>query len=217
MRNVAFWDVDTQADFMLPGGRLYVPGAETIRPNLRKLYAAAKKSRLPVVATADAHTADDAEMKEWPLHCEIGTPGQEKLPETLLGRPEVVRCAPGAAAPRLRPGRQLILEKRELDGFSNPCAKPLVEEGGVDEWVVFGVATDYCVRKAVLGLLGLGCKVTVVSDAVRGVTEKTEHEAVTEMKAAGAEFKTTAVVIRSLAPARAKSRGRAKAVSSKKG
>ena len=53
MPNVAFWDVNTQQDFVLPEGKLYVKGAEKLRPNFRKLYAFARKARVYVVATAD--------------------------------------------------------------------------------------------------------------------------------------------------------------------
>ena len=34
-RNIVFWEVDTQKDFMLPGGNLYVPGAEQLLPNIK--------------------------------------------------------------------------------------------------------------------------------------------------------------------------------------
>ena len=42
MPKLAFWDVDTQNDYMLPQGRHYLKGAETLRPSLRKLYATTK-------------------------------------------------------------------------------------------------------------------------------------------------------------------------------
>ena len=42
-RNLVFWEVDTQADFMLPGGKLYVPGAEKLLPNIRRLTDAARQ------------------------------------------------------------------------------------------------------------------------------------------------------------------------------
>ncbi len=42
LRDVILWEVDTQADFMLPGGKLYVPGAEKLLPNIRRLTDAAR-------------------------------------------------------------------------------------------------------------------------------------------------------------------------------
>ncbi len=44
-----FLDMDTQVDFMLPTGSLYVPGAETIIPNLKKLMDYARERSIPVV------------------------------------------------------------------------------------------------------------------------------------------------------------------------
>jgi nicotinamidase/pyrazinamidase len=212
MPDVALWDVDTQNDFMLPGGKLYVKGAEKLRPNLRRLYAWARKARIPVVATGDAHRETDEEMAEWPPHCLRGTEGQKKLPETLLARRVVVpHDPPPAGAPGLRPGTQVILEKCHLDAFTNPRAREMVEQSGIGHWVVFGVATDYCVRLATLGLLKLGRKVTVVSDAIQGVQPETSRQAVIEMQAAGAEFRTTAALLKSLsaAPRRAPARAAA--------
>ena len=40
-QKTVFWEVDAQADFMLPGGKLYAPGAEKIIPNIERLVTAA--------------------------------------------------------------------------------------------------------------------------------------------------------------------------------
>ena len=42
-KSVVFWEVDAQRDFMLPGGALYVPGAEKILPNLKSLVDVATR------------------------------------------------------------------------------------------------------------------------------------------------------------------------------
>jgi len=44
-RDFVFWEVDVQTDFMLPGGKLYVPGAEKLLPNIRRLPDAARQER----------------------------------------------------------------------------------------------------------------------------------------------------------------------------
>jgi nicotinamidase/pyrazinamidase len=51
-------DIDTQRDFMEPGGGLYVPGAETIVPAVRRILEAARDCGIPVVASLDSHSAD---------------------------------------------------------------------------------------------------------------------------------------------------------------
>jgi nicotinamidase/pyrazinamidase len=201
MGDVAFWDVDTQNVFMLPDGKMYVKGAEKIRPALRRLYAFARKAKIPVVASCDANSPADAKMKDWPEHCIRGTEGQQKLPETRFARTVVLPSDRKGAIPKLRPGLQVVLEKTHHDSFSNPSARDLVEASGIRRWALFGVATDYGIRLAALGLLKLGKQVTVVSDAVQGVSEDTSRQAVIEMQAAGADFRTVAAVIRTFTSA----------------
>ncbi len=78
-----FWDVDTQVDFMSPDGKLYVPGAETLAPNLGRLTDYAHANRITIIASADDHVMAHAEISEtpdfqdtFPPHCMRGTPGQ---------------------------------------------------------------------------------------------------------------------------------------------
>ena len=87
---MVFVDVDTQADFMLPGGRLYVPGAEGLLATLARLRDFAEQHDIPVLASTDAHPTDAREFEQWPPHCVHGTPGQLKIPETLLRKYTVV-------------------------------------------------------------------------------------------------------------------------------
>src|SRR5437868_2005606 len=58
-RDFIFWEVDVQADFMLPGGKLYVPGAENILPNVRKLTDAARRDEVFLVSSGCFHPAND--------------------------------------------------------------------------------------------------------------------------------------------------------------
>ena len=82
-RNVVFWEVDTQADFMLPGGKLYVPGAERLLPNIRRLTDAARQGRVFLVSHGCYHVKDDPEFQTFPPHCIKGTAGSEFVPEAL--------------------------------------------------------------------------------------------------------------------------------------
>jgi nicotinamidase/pyrazinamidase len=195
--NVIFWDVDTQVDFMLPGGKLYVPGAEKIIPNLRRLVDAAREGRVLLVSSADAHTPDDEEFQEWPPHCLLGTPGQKKIPETLTEDPHIIPNRPVGPLPAdLRGRAQMILEKAKLDVFSNPNAAALVEqlaprEGPAIEFAVFGVVTEYCVRLAAGGLLERGRRVAIVTDAVETLDPAAGRRTLQALAARGARLVTT--------------------------
>ena len=60
------WDVDTQFDFVLPDGKLYVPGAEETVPAMQRLVDAARGAGLVHVASADDHELTDAEISDEP-------------------------------------------------------------------------------------------------------------------------------------------------------
>lgn len=117
---LVFLDVDTQVDFMLPGGALYVPGAEAIIPNLRQLMEYATTRHLLVFSSADAHAIDDASFSLWPPHCIVGTPGQRRIPETQFPAPLVIRNQPGSFQPPLPAAGQVVIEKMDYDISSNP-------------------------------------------------------------------------------------------------
>ena len=188
-----FWDVDTQADFMLPGGKLYVPGAEKLIRNLGRLVDAAREGKVLLVSSADAHTPQDEEFREWPPHCLKGTPGQQKIPETLTEKPLVVPNRPGADLPaRFDESGQLILEKQKLDVFTNPNIEAVLERLGTQaEFVVFGVVTEYCVCLAAKGLLERGRRVAIVTDAIETLKQAAGQRTLEELTAKGARLITT--------------------------
>ncbi|MBI4481198.1 MAG: isochorismatase family protein [Acidobacteria bacterium] len=188
-----FVDVDTQADFMLPGGKLYVPGAEKLLPTLQRLRDFAAQQAIPVLSSTDAHSTDDAEFRDWPAHCVRHTAGQLKVPETLFPNYLVVpreRERPVADEELSRYG-QLIVEKNQLDLFTNPQAENLVSRLDAVEYVVYGVATEYCVRLAALGLRKRGRGVLLVTDAVQGIDAEDVARTLQELTAAGAAMITT--------------------------
>src|SRR5687767_13068311 len=81
-----FVDIDTQFDFMDPAGKLYVPGAEQLGGPMEKLFTYAARAEIPVLSSVDEHAPDDPEFRQWPPHCVRGTPGQSKLPITIMAR-----------------------------------------------------------------------------------------------------------------------------------
>ena len=191
---LVFLDVDTQVDFMLPGGKLYVPHAEEIIPNLAKLVLWARDHRIPIVSSADTHTPDDPEFAQWPPHCVVRTPGKRLIPETLIPGAVVVENSPGAFhAPQESVG-QLIVEKRVYDFTTNVNFEAILASLGRPHFVAFGVATEYCVLSAVLALRKRNLPVAVVLDAIKPIGEQAGRKAIEEMSAAGAQLVTTAEV-----------------------
>ncbi len=196
-RNVVFWDVDTQVDFMLPGGKLYVPGAEKRIENMRRLADAARVGRVFMVSDADAHTPDDPEFRQWPPHCVRGTPGAQIIPETMTDSFYLIPNRADFPLPAdLGKYKQVVIEKQTLDVFDNPHTETLLKRldslvNKDAEFVVFGVVTEYCVRLAAKGLLERGRRVALVTDAIETLDPATGKRALEELTANGARLITT--------------------------
>src|ERR1700730_5151883 len=190
---VVLWEVDTQEDFLLPGGKLYVPGAEKIIPNIKRLVGAACENRLLLVSSGDAHTPEDPEFKVFPPHCVKGTSGAQIVPEGLAARRLTIPNDASYAWPKnLLEYQQIVLEKQTLDVFNNPKSDELVQLlGPRAEYIVFGVVTEYCVRCAVIGLLERGRKVAIVRDAIETLQPEQGARTLSELEALGARLITT--------------------------
>jgi nicotinamidase/pyrazinamidase len=199
-RNYILWEVDAQADFMLPGGRLYVPGAEKLLPNIRKLTDAARRGDVFLVSHGCFHSPNDPEFKLFPPHCVKGTAGAEFVPEALANDFVRVQNDVGARLPEdLFKHQQIILEKQTLDIFESHHADALLERlGNVAEFVVFGVVTEYCVGLAAKGLLERGRRVAMVRDAIETLTPAAGNKTLIELQRLGAKLVTTDVIIHRL-------------------
>lgn len=194
-----FVDIDTQHDFIDADGRLSVPGAESLVEALGRLTAYAVREGIPILSSADAHRPDDPEFEQFPPHCLSGSDGQRKVAGTLLEAPVVVSPA-GDGLPSVQP-RQTIVEKTTFSMFSNPAVDAYLSRFAPARAVVYGVATDYCVRQAVEGLVERGIPVTVVIDAIAGVTVEGSRLALEEFEQAGVVLATTDEVVAGKAPA----------------
>lgn len=188
----AFFDVDTQIDFMAPDGSLYVKGAEDIRPRLKRLMSYARRHHIPILSSADAHPPDDPSFAQWPPHCVVGTRGQQRIPETHNPDAYVVPNRPGAFEASVEWPAQIIIEKQEYDASTNVNFDAILQALGERHFVVFGVATDYCVRGTALSLLKKGLSVQLVTDAIKAINEENGRKAIDEVTAAGAQLVTTA-------------------------
>ena len=196
-KDFVFWEVDVQGDFMLPGGKLYVPGAEKLLPNIRKLTDAARRDEVFLVSSGDFHPPDDPEFVQFPPHCLKGTTGSDLLPEALADKVARVENLPAAKLPAdLSPYQQILLEKQTLDVFQTLHADELIERlGSGPEFVVFGVVTEYCVGCAVKGLLQRRRRVAVVSDAIETLAADVGEKALAEFQQLGARVVTTDEVL----------------------
>jgi len=192
-RDFVFWEVDVQRDFMLPGGNLYVPGAEKLLPNIRRLTDAARQDCVFLVSHGCFHPPNDPEFKIFPPHCVKGTAGSELIPEALTEKVARVPNEPDAAIPAdLGKYQQILLEKQTLDIFESMHADQLVQRLGTHaEFVVFGVVTEYCVSFAVKGLLTRGRRVAVVQDAIETLKPEDGNKTVADLQQLGARLITT--------------------------
>jgi len=74
------------------------------------------------------------------------------------------------------------------DGGANTELDGILKALGVTHLIVYGIATDYCVKATVMDALDLGYSVVVIEDLIRGVAPDTAAQAIADMKAAGAWF-----------------------------
>jgi nicotinamidase/pyrazinamidase len=173
-----FVDIDTQRDFLEPTGALFVPGSIEIIPRLARLTRFAREHDIPVLATACAHTLDDPELKAFRPHCMIGSPGQDRI-EATAWRGSLIFDDKARVPATIPP--HLTLLKHQYDLFSHPRADELIAlyAAGRPVFVVYGVATDYCVSAAVEGLVQRHDRVALVVDAIRAIDSQAESRILT--------------------------------------
>jgi len=174
-----------------------VGGADAIVPVLAKIKQFAN-GLLPKLETVDAHKPTDPELKLFTaisdIHSEKGTLGAEKIPETVFGKPDVlievepekvdvpsvskiqevlssngiIKLEKNETSP-LRYGDgatgQVVENKKALSFFEN------LKQAGAKVGLVYGVATDFCVKDAVAALKKFGIKPIVIEDGIKEAIE----------------------------------------------
>jgi nicotinamidase/pyrazinamidase len=178
-RLTLFYDVDTQRDFMLPGGALHVPGSEKILSALKHLTELARRRNIRRVCSMDRHFRGDRELARnggpWPDHCMDGTEGQHKVEETAVVNPVSIpshTIGNDQLEAAVGDSRELVLEKQDVHVLvGNANARSIFSKlvNRYDDFVVYGVYTDVCVDYAVQALLEQGAKPYVVLDAIHEI------------------------------------------------
>ena len=183
---VALVVVDVQNDFADPAGSLFVAGGERVVDAINSLVEEAVAAGSPVVYTQDWHPQNTPHFAKdggtWPVHCVAGTWGAQLHPR-LVVRGETVRKGVGG-----EDGYSGFTVRDPMTGEeSSTGLAELLRRQGIEQVVVVGLATDYCVRATALDAVTLGFATTVVRDAVAAVEVQPGdgERALAELAAAG--------------------------------
>jgi nicotinamidase/pyrazinamidase len=207
-KTTLFYDVDTQRDFMLPEGKLYIPGAERLFPQLERLTTFARQQGIRIAGSVDCHTPSDPELLanggEYPEHCMMGTEGQKKVTATLPDHPLWIINRPYTAdelQALLRQEGEVYLEKQRFDVFSgNQNASQVLDMllHGKEDLVVYGVVTEVCVDQAITGLKDRPVRLHVPVDAIAALNEEQGQDTLARWRRWGVHLTTVAEVMSAL-------------------
>ncbi|MGD9592382.1 MAG: isochorismatase family protein [Candidatus Berkiella sp.] len=194
----ASFDIDAQYSFTpVCPDELPVPLGEEIVAQLNEQASFAKyrlgsKEAHPVdahwIATQDNPVLSKIEGANmdvrWPKHCIPGTKGFEGLQG--LPHPSMYDFFVWKGIePDLHPYGSCF---HDLQEKLSTGVIEFLHQNGVSHVIVGGLATDYCVKTTVLQLLNAGFNVIVNLGGCRGLSPLTIKEAISEMKAHGADI-----------------------------
>jgi len=190
--------VDVQADFTeLKSGSLAVPGSDAqyisaVQRSTQRFF----QQGLRLYFTQDWHPADHVSFF-------TNNPGTEPLQvKEIGGRPQVmwpphcVQETPGAMILVTADGPACTVQKGmdpkfdSYSGFADDGGHKtdlnnLLQKDGIKKVMVYGLATDYCVKATALDAIEAGYRVDLILDLCRGVSPDTTASALEEMAAKG--------------------------------
>jgi nicotinamidase/pyrazinamidase len=184
----ALFIVDVQNDFT-EGGALAVSGGDAVAARISAYLSVHAAEYAVIVASRDWHDSDndngghfhhEPDFRDtWPVHCVSGTTGAEYDP--ALDTASVTHHVKKGQG---RPAYSLF-EGTTDDGAT---VAHLLEEHGVIDVDIAGIATDHCVRASALDAIEHGRHVRVLTDLIAGVAPETSDAALAELAHAGAEL-----------------------------
>ena len=179
MKNSALVVVDMIYDFI--DGSLACLWADKAVANTVQYIG--EEHAFPILFVRDHHPANHCSFVEqggpWPPHCVQGTRGAE-VHKDLLRFVEEELCFYKGENPALE--QYSGFEGKNEAGQTLGEVLSLLE---VENVVLCGIATEYCVRNTAEDLLKAGFKVTVLKDCLACVEDKGHYEALDAMKAEG--------------------------------
>ena len=203
--------VDVQNDFC-EGGSLAVSGGADVAGAISEYVDAHHGEFDHIVATQDwhidpgAHFSDSPDFKDsWPPHCVAGTRGAELHPDldteyiqAYFQKGQFAAAYSGFEG-LLAPEDAVPTGERQPGALPGPAGEekfaPDEDAIGLDDWlqshdvedvVVVGIATDYCVMATALDAVQAGYSVTVLRSLTAGIAEDLE-DAVAEMELGGVD------------------------------
>ncbi len=191
---VALIVVDVQNDFADPAGSLSVRGGEDVIPAINGEIALATSNGARVVCTQDWHPEHTPHFAKdggiWPDHCIQDTWGAALHPALTVpdGTPIVRKGTNG------EDGYSGFTMRDPVSGDTVPTElEARLRDAGIDDVVVTGLATDYCVKASAIDAIRLGFATTVLTDAIAAVDlEPGDGErALAEMAEAGVRLHST--------------------------
>lgn len=184
----ALFIVDVQNDFT-EDGALAVAGGDAVAERITRYLEAHAADYDVIIASRDwhdghndngGHFSDEPDyVDSWPAHCVDGTEGAAYDPglDTTAVTHHVKK---GQGKPAYS-----AFEGLTDDGMT---VAQLLDQHGVIDADVTGIATDYCVRATALDAIEHGRHVRVLTDLVAGVAQESSDAALAELAHAGAEL-----------------------------
>jgi nicotinamidase/pyrazinamidase len=179
--------VDVQNDFADPEGSLHVREGEQVVEAANEEIGKAFQLSAPIVYTQDWHPESTPHFQKdggiWPVHCVRQTWGAQFHPD-LIVRGEIVRKGTGG-----EDGYSGFTVRDPTTGAETKTRlEAILRQRDIEQVVVVGLATDYCVKETALDAVRMGFRTTVLLGAIRAVDLQPGdgERAVEELRQAGA-------------------------------